>query len=171
MGQDKNAKTYYIHESLLREKSAYFNDCLSGSSAESQADFFMPEESPKTLVYFVEFLYRGEVNIQDGSEVIVEIYQLASELLCPGLKDQAVDALRFSQWYFFPLTPTESGENSVRLILKLYNYGLSDSKMMSFLIEDLATQMRTRGYEKATEAANWNELLSLGAPIVTRVAS
>lgn len=116
MGTEEEKETFVLHESLLRQSSAFFDKALNGAWKEAQIGTVkLPETGIQTFAVFAKFLLTGwlfiqkedevlptggsiqrgsahEVSIRNALTFIVCLLELAHFLQAPDFQDAAVDA-------------------------------------------------------------------------------
>lgn len=96
VGTGRSQKTYTLPKALLIEKSPYFRGCLSGNFIESSNSTVTLEDiSPMSFRYFVHWMYKAQL-AACKDEDLPELWILADRLICPQLKNRAMDLLRES---------------------------------------------------------------------------
>ncbi len=77
---------YFLHRSLLSVKSKYFSDRLNGVAVPSDLSL-LARLDPTVFDDFVDWLYHGAPQSCPDKWALVDIYLVATDLECPGLKD------------------------------------------------------------------------------------
>jgi hypothetical protein len=101
-------QTFYVHETLLRERSVYFNTALSRDWKEAvDREVNLPKDEADCFAIYVHSLYTGKLAVtSDGptstlsgeSEIIklCKVYVLADKLQDIQAKNRAIQGLLFS---------------------------------------------------------------------------
>ena len=156
--------TYNLHQSLLVEKSDYFAACLREDSFAEAAEMKVKLDDCDTraFAYFVKFLYNGKLDASDHSTFMVDVYVLADRLLCMGLKNNAVDALRCHV--------VGTALQSTKEITQLIHAGLPQSKMTDYLLDELAQSMKGKAdYVPDANNQEWKDFVGLDAGVTTQL--
>ena len=115
VGKKRMQEIFYVHPSLLCEKSEYFRACLQSHFSEAQSrEVRLLDEKPKAFRLFLKWLYTGDLapfpagkmavdddnnDVRDHSmifilRIAVAAYILGDRLLCSGVKDRAMDIIQ-----------------------------------------------------------------------------
>jgi hypothetical protein len=133
VSEDQTSKTYYIHKSLLCEKSAYFRRCLaSGMQEPNNNKVFLENVHIEAFEVIVHRLYRrGYDKIPDEELPFYWVYNLADRLFIEQLKNAVVNRL-MEVWQ----TTSITAANIVTTFADLY----PDTKLGTFLLDQLACE-------------------------------
>lgn len=134
--QDSEQVVYKLHHSLLCEVSGYFRGCLQGSFSEATSGkIIFADVDLKAFELFARWLYTKELAVLEdvipGYRIknLIDVYVLADRLLCPKLKNRAMDMLQDMCARDF--TPIEA-------FTKAVGAGLGQCHLTDFLMEILA---------------------------------
>ena len=181
VGEDFAQETFYVHPSLLCEKSEYFRACLQSQFSEAQSrEVRLVDEKPSVFRFFLKWLYTGDlapfpaakivvrdgnINVHDRSTVHIlrialRTYILGDRLLCSGVKDRAMDILQqcCERWI---LHPSDA--------LEVVNAGLGSSIIGRYHVKQLARQIQLIGWNHYTKEKEWLYLMTLDANFVTEI--
>ena len=140
VGKHEDAKTYYLHRSLLCEVSDFFKKCLEQGFTESASrKVALPEDCPDTFAWFVKWAYSGDLaplGITFGCDAIffmTKLYVLADKLLCEDLKNRTMDMVQ------------EACSVSILYasdVTQAMQQGPTETKMIQYLVKQLAYGVR-----------------------------
>ena len=152
--------TFHLHSDLLCKKTSYFRGCLQGQFSESVTrEVVMLETNPNAFQYFVKWLYTGDLAPFTESTTydkdfhrMIDVYALGDELVCDGLKNRAVDMVQeICERQHLDAEQMLYAAQSIR----------QDSKLMQYLVEQLACDMTSIGYQKFIEDKEWTEFITM----------
>ena len=102
VGEGSQQRVFYAHELLLTTASEYFRIALQSNFIEGQQKkCHFPEDGPRTLHAFVQYLYKGSWDLrltqppssddlQQFHILRAQCFVLANKLLAPGFKKYVV---------------------------------------------------------------------------------
>ncbi|CAG8459673.1 14929_t:CDS:2, partial [Acaulospora colombiana] len=97
VGQPPNSQRFYAHSIILRARSPYFRTALSKKWAKRDGDvmtFSKPNIAPKVFDTILQFIYSGEVSLQNKSIAdALELLVATDELLLSELSDYVQEYL------------------------------------------------------------------------------
>ena len=160
VGTSEVQVVYNLHESLLQEKSEFFRAALGGEWMEAaMKEVHLREEKILAFDWFVEWIYLGDLKLQDAGVDFIPVYVLADKLLCHDLKNRAIDMLQ--QYYL----TTAIAFKHITIVTEK---GLTDSKLMEYLLTQLAYEV-SRHYDDMTKDDGWLDLLASDAEVTKRL--
>ena len=166
-----------MHPSLLCERSEYLRGCLQTQFSEANTSKIqLIDVKPISFRYFLKWLYTGDLapvptkaTAPDGDRwadykglrrVMIDVYILADRLLCPALKDRAMDMIREC---------TECALVDLESLNRVLKSGLASSKLWHYFVRQLSYDMWVNGCEYFTKKEGWVEVVSLDAGFLTAV--
>jgi BTB/POZ domain len=140
-----NRKCYYLHRSLLCERSPFFDKCLNNPLKESvTGEVHLEEVNTVVFDQFVLWIYDQPLGM-GGRNAAATPYVLADRFLTESFKNALLDRARV----LFSKQRIDPGG-----LLHLCKNGLSQSSMAKYMWEQLAFEMVKWGYEKYITASD-----------------
>lgn len=157
---------YYLPTTLLRQHSAYFKACLSGTYQESHTnEVKLDDVDPALFKHFVGWLYSKAANMADISipedcdqysiteqeDLLVALWFLGDRFLAEQLQNDCIDALRL----------IKQSENARTSVLKMIDdRGGRDTTLREFYVKQLAFDLTCLGHHRSfiTGDDAWTEL-------------
>jgi hypothetical protein len=154
--------TFDAHTSLLKAESGFFQGCFAHNYIEvSSREIRLPEDSVQDFKYFLKWLYSGTLDIpQEGpwketDKRYLDAYILGNKLICPSYQNIVVKCM-VAMFRRHAIQP----EN----LLYLFDKGLEDSKLMKYLVKQVAHEyvcepQRFTDEGKQHYSSTWKRLL------------
>ncbi|KAL1799946.1 hypothetical protein ACET3X_000288 [Alternaria dauci] len=105
-----NKKDFIVHEGLLKDRSAFFNNALktNGFKEGFERIVLMPGDSPKVFALYMQYLYRPDLFFADTKQdgeffeqeciALAELYVFVEKILDQSTKDILLEAFKISSW-------------------------------------------------------------------------
>ncbi|KAF2675899.1 hypothetical protein K458DRAFT_196227 [Lentithecium fluviatile CBS 122367] len=153
VGPEGAEQMYFVHESLLVERSHFFNRALNGKWRESDdKTVLMPDDEPEIVLAYLQLLYTGNLPIQESPrdkrkefEILIELYILADKLQDPKSMNLVIDA-------FLAQARANKGPAGMRIANAVFD-GTSEGSRLRALVVD---HFVDRGGEGAVHG-KWGE--------------
>ncbi|KAK5739077.1 hypothetical protein LTR17_005597 [Elasticomyces elasticus] len=89
---------FYVHEKLLRARSAFFEAALNKEWKEGQdKKVELPEDDASTFGRYIHYLYSGKLAVTQegttGNDLLAWLYVLGEKLIDPAFQDRVIDAI------------------------------------------------------------------------------
>jgi hypothetical protein len=160
VGNDPEIGTFGAHISLLKAECDFFRLALSSKPGEIR----LPGCRIKDFEFFLKWLYSGSLHVgwkDDRDERLMSAYALGHKLVCPGFQNIILQQLYDLNFWSF---------QGPREVLRLFELGLADTKLMDFFMRHMAYWYIQRP-EKYREYTDWDKLLVRDAGLTLRLLS